>query len=415
MPNARNWVYGLLRRSESFFKTDMVYLAKGGFWLTGSQVALSLLSFVSSIAFANLLLPEIYGTYKYLISLAAILSALSFSGLSTALIRSVAKGYEGDFIKAFWLNIRWSIIINFVGGLGAIYYFLNGNNLLALGILAAGTISPLIDSAELYNSFLVGRKNFRLLAILKFIRSLVTSSVLITSLFLTDNPLLLAIIFFGINAVTTLYLFYYVYRKLRPNKEVDSKMVGLAKHTSIMNSLAVFSDSFDNILVFHYLGPIQLAVYNFALAIPNQLGGFVKTINTLALPKFANQDKDVFQQTMFKKSIPVFLSGLVVALAYILISPFIFKSFFPQYLSSLPYTQVYAAILVFSAALPVAFLDAQVAIKEKYLGTILSNSFKIISLFFGIYYFGLWGLVIARIASKTFSVSTAYILARNLK
>jgi len=57
-------IYRLLRRSEKYFKTDMVYLAHGGFWLTLGQIISSAASFLLAIAFANLLPKETYGTYK---------------------------------------------------------------------------------------------------------------------------------------------------------------------------------------------------------------------------------------------------------------------------------------------------------------------------------------------------------------
>jgi len=411
MESLRNKVYQTLRRSESFFKTDMVYLAKGGGWLTGGQVAVGVVSFLLSLAFANLLLPEIYGTYKYIISLAGILSALSLSGLSTALVRAVAKGYEGSLVKAFWMNIRWGVIIMLAGGLGSLYYYTNDNNLLAIGLMIVGLLSPVIDSAELYDSFLIGKKNFRLIATLKLWRVLATSLFMFATLVLTKNPLLLVLSYFSIHTITTLYLYLYVRGKnqaVNTNMRVDPEMDRLAKHTSVMNSLAIFSDSIDNILIFHYFGPIQLAIYNFALAIPNQVGGILKSINTLATPKFANQDKKIFQKTMVEKSLRVFLVGALVAVAYVFSAPFIFKAFFPQYLSSIQYSQVYSIILLFSAALPVAFLDAQMAIKEKYSATILSNIFKIGAIFFGLYFFGLWGLIIGRVVSKMFAVSTAF-------
>jgi O-antigen/teichoic acid export membrane protein len=415
MENLRNTAYKALRKSEGFFKTDMVYLAKGGFWLSGGQVAVTIIGFLLSLAFANLLLPEIYGIYKYIVSLAAILSALSLSGLSTALVRATAKGFDGSFMKAFWLNTRWGLIITFAAGLGSLYYYLNGNNLLATGLLIVGFLSPLIDGAELYDSFLIGKKNFRLIAILKLWRALATSLVMFIAILLSKDPLILVFTYFSIHTLTTLSLFFYVRTKSKlVNTGVDPEMAHLAKHTSVMNSLAIFSDSIDNILIFHYFGPIQLAIYNFALAIPNQLGGFLKSINTLAAPKFANQEKKIFQESMMEKSMRVFLVGAFVTIVYIFSAPFIFKLFFPQYLISIPYSQVYSVILLFSAALPVAFLDAQMAIKEKYSATILSNAFKVGAIFFGLYYFGLWGLVVGRVISKMFSVFMAFFFARRV-
>ena len=66
-------IYNLLRWSEKYTKTDMVYLAHGGFWLSFGQIISSLSSFLLAIAFANLLPKETYGNYKYILSIASIL------------------------------------------------------------------------------------------------------------------------------------------------------------------------------------------------------------------------------------------------------------------------------------------------------------------------------------------------------
>ena len=69
-------IYSLLRRSERFTRTDMVYLAKNGSWMVGAHVVSTVLGLGLTIAFANLVTPEVYGQYKYVISVAAIIGAL---------------------------------------------------------------------------------------------------------------------------------------------------------------------------------------------------------------------------------------------------------------------------------------------------------------------------------------------------
>ncbi|HEX9608834.1 MAG TPA: oligosaccharide flippase family protein, partial [Candidatus Paceibacterota bacterium] len=87
--------YNVLRKSERYTKTDMVYLTKGGIWLSISQGVAMVTGLLVAIAFANLLTPETFGTYKFVLSLAGIIGAFSLTGMSTALIRSVANGQEG--------------------------------------------------------------------------------------------------------------------------------------------------------------------------------------------------------------------------------------------------------------------------------------------------------------------------------
>src|SRR3989338_3757032 len=95
MQRLRNSIYQILRRSEGILKTDMVYLVKGNSWLILSQVVSILASLAVDVAFANLITPEEYGNYKYVFSLAGIISAFTLSGLTVAVLRATARGHEG--------------------------------------------------------------------------------------------------------------------------------------------------------------------------------------------------------------------------------------------------------------------------------------------------------------------------------
>ena len=58
---------------EKYLKTDLVYLSRGGFWLSIGQGVAMLSGFFLSTAFANLLPKESFGTYKFILSGVAIL------------------------------------------------------------------------------------------------------------------------------------------------------------------------------------------------------------------------------------------------------------------------------------------------------------------------------------------------------
>jgi len=78
----KNRLVPFLRWSEKYTKLDMVYLTKGGFWMTLSQVSSNMLSLLLVIAFANLLPKETYGLYRYILSLAGMLNSLSLTGMN---------------------------------------------------------------------------------------------------------------------------------------------------------------------------------------------------------------------------------------------------------------------------------------------------------------------------------------------
>ena len=64
----------LLDWSQKYAKTDMRYVAHGGFWMSLNLVASSVLSLLLAIVFANLLPKEDYGYYKYVLSVGSLFS-----------------------------------------------------------------------------------------------------------------------------------------------------------------------------------------------------------------------------------------------------------------------------------------------------------------------------------------------------
>lgn len=401
----------LIRKTEKYTKTDMVYLLKGSFWMNSSQIITAFIALGLSIVFANLLSPESYGTYKYILSLGGTLSAITLSGLGTVVVRAVAQGYEGEFKRAVALNFKWESVIFLAGIAGAAYYYLHGNQTLALGFLIVGIFSPPMDSAELYAAFLGGRKDFKGLSIFSIARYAIASAWLFLTILITTNPVLLALSYFFIHTMIVSFIYKRVVKTRKPNDLTHGETMRLVKHVSFMNNLSSLAAQVDNIFMFHFLGPAALAVYNFAQAIPERLTAFVKNVGALATPKFAQQDKDRVKYAIARKSIQVMLFGLVMSLIYIAIAPYFFQLFFRKYLDSVPYSQVYSLILLMPAVIPLSFLDSQVAIKEKYHLNIWSSVVKIAALYIGIAYFGIWGAIIATVASKAFGNILAFMLA----
>src|SRR3990167_8528791 len=125
--SGRNALYNFLRWTETYTKTDMLYLTKGSFWLLSGQGIGMVVSLVLAIAFANLIDPESYGNYKYVLSLAGIIGAFSLSELGTAVLRAIARGHEGTLQHAYHLSILWSTGMVLISASGGGYYLFHGN------------------------------------------------------------------------------------------------------------------------------------------------------------------------------------------------------------------------------------------------------------------------------------------------
>lgn len=415
MKNLRSLAYSLLRQTERYTKTDMVYLTKGSILLTVGQVATSIFSFVLAIAFANFLSKESFGVYKYILSIGGIVSAFSLTGLKTSVINAVATGQNGVLKPSFFINLKWSYGVWLVSLAGAIYYFINNNYQLAIAFIVIGIATPLINGGNLYGAYLNGKKDFRTATLYNILSNLLPSALLLVSVYFIEDPLLLVAIFFLGNAVASLFFFSRVSKREPPVSTDINEIAKYGAHLSLMNLLSTLAGQLDKVLVFHYLGAAQLAIYTFATAVPKQLRGLISVASPLAAPKLANRSIDEL-----KKSIPQkFLASLLIVgpivVAYIIAAPYLFKLFFPQYLNSVPYSQAFALFLLILGNMSDAALTAKGAVTEKYVLNIGSGLLNILLMFIGIKWYGLWGLIIAVVVGKYLVSAASFVLLKRAK
>ena len=160
MLNPKKKIYKALKWSQKYTQTDMVYLARGGFWLVLGQTITSLAALALTLALANLLSIKTLGTYRYVLSIAGILAIPTLSGMNTALLQAVSRGKEGSLISILKTKLKWGSLAT-LGSIGvAGYYFLQGNNTLALAFLIISLFIPLMNTFIIYESFLQGKKRF---------------------------------------------------------------------------------------------------------------------------------------------------------------------------------------------------------------------------------------------------------------
>jgi O-antigen/teichoic acid export membrane protein len=406
-------LYRLLRWSERYTKTDMVYLASGGFWSVVGQVAASVSSLALAITAAHLLSKDTYGTYKYILSIVAILGAFSLSGLSTAVFQSAARGYDGALQEGFWTNLRWSVLVWLGALVLAIYYWHAGNNILATGVLLGGCLAPFLTSGNLAASYLAAKKDFRRLAIyFDVIENIIPVTLLIVTISLTPNPAVIAIVYFAANTAATFWLYKKVVRRYRPSHEAtDAGMLAYGKHLSFIGIISGIAGNIDQVLLFHFVGPAQLAIYNFATAIPDQTKGPLKNLDQMIQARFVGRKDTDIATSMWSKTRWLILGSVAFIVVYIIASPFIYKWIFPAYVDATFYSQVYALSMIGLIATPAgSYLVAKKRVRAQYFNSILSAFVQILFLVVGAVIWGLWGVIIARVATRLIGNMLTYLL-----
>lgn len=401
--NLKARLISLLRWSEKYTKTDMVYLAQSNFWLQATSVFVSLGSLLLYIIFGHVLPKDVYGTYQYLLSVGALVSAFTLTGMSTAVTRAVARGFEGAFLESISVQLRWGLIPLTGSVIVGAYYLVHGNVTLGWGMILIGVFIPLNTTFNTYASFLAAKKDFRR----SFYYSILVNAPYYIAVALVAFSVQAALALLAANLIvqcigyiTAHFRTLVVYK---PGTEIESDTMALGKHYSAINFLTAAAAQIDNLLVFHFLGAAPLAIYSFATAIPDRLNIF-KNLTVAALPRFTQRDYADIRSTMSNKIIlSVGFSLLVIALWFVSAN-FLFSALFPKYISAVPYSQVY--VLTVMGAFGSFFTTYFVAhnhLRTLYAYNLIAPVIQVGFLLVGIVFGGLWGLVLARVASGFFN------------
>ena len=401
----------LPQKIQKFFNTDLSYLAKNGGWLVVSQI----ISFVTTIllasAFAHFVSQESYGTYKYFLTLISIFSVFTLTGMNTAISRSAGRGAESNVYTGIKKKIKWGFIGSVFCLMTSAYYLLQGNTEFSVTLLIVSLFIPFNDSFTAYQAYLSGKKLFKVVANNIIQIRIISSLLLLLAIFYTDQTWMLVATFI---ATSTLLNGIYMYINLKKYPPVDSdKDTDLSDgmHLSVMGGLGVVTGSLQGIALWHFLGPVGLAVYSFALAPIEQIRPFLKFIETLFMPKIAKDSWDMPNLKGFlKKLFPFILTISLGVIIYILTIPHVFKILFPTYTESIIYTQILSVSLILTAITVVThtILKAKKKIKAMYVLNVLNITMDLILLIPATYFFGIYGLVFAIIIQKVITVSISF-------
>ena len=388
-----------LNRIELYTGTNMAYLIQSGFWMNLSTVITSLLAFGIYVLAANLVSKEVYGTYQYLLSLGAIAVAFTLTGMNGALARAVAQGQESTARASIRIQLTWALVPLTGSLLVGTYYLIQGNSTLGVGCIAIALSTPIITTFNSYGAILLGRGNFRSGFFYGLLVSIPTYAAIALTMVFIPGALTLLVVNLCTTAITTAIAYVHLVRTRPLKGSIDTGTLLYGKHLSLMSVPGTIAAQIDALLVFHVLGPAQVALYAFSTAIPDRFGSLLKFIPTAALPRFTKRSREELQATLGRKLFQLGVVSLLAAGAYAVLAPYIFTFFFAPYHDAIPYSQLYSLVIVAIVGnVATSALTAHQSIGDLYRLNIILPVIQIIFLVVGIFTFGLWGLILGKVA-----------------
>lgn len=405
-----------LRWSERYTKTDMLYLMSGSFWLLTGYVVQIVTGVTLAVAFANLLPKEVFGTYQFILSSAAIVSVFTLTGMGGAIARSAAHGSDGALRDGFRTQVVWSSGIVFAAATGALYYYLNGNALLGNGFLLVGALQPFITGFGLYKSFLQGKQLFRESVVWEIVQRLISFIALLVAISFTNDPLILVCIYLVSNAAALFFAYVSVIKKHPTPTSSDPEMKSYGKHLSVMESFAEAASAVDKALIWIYLGAAPLAAYVIAQMPVLHLQNIFGFLRILMFPKLAKKDFMELTKILPEKIRIYSIVAILTVGTYILAAPFLFALLFPAYPESVLYSQILAlSVLAVPRMLISQTFIAHQKKRELYMINISTPIVRVVLLAVLLWLYGIWGAVLAIVITELYAAVLQWHLFRAIR
>lgn len=392
----RSRISALIERLEKHAQTDLRYIARGGFWLTTSNATIALTAFISSIAFGYFVPKDVFGMYQYMLTILGILTIATLPKVNDAMSQAVARGIEGELRKAFRVRTRWGVLAS-LGALGiATYYYLNSNILLSETFAIVALFVWCFDALGMYVTYLKAKKLFREASMYKVIFRVAGLLCMIGVIWWTQNLWAIVFAYFAIYGGIHVLSGIRTLRQYPPNELQDPDAIRYGKSLSFLGAFKAIVMQLDKVLVFHYLGAAELAVYFFATAPVDQLRSMLSALAELALPKFSQAREAALRSTLIRKLLRFeFAILLPITVVYIVCIPYVFPLVFPAYRESVPFTEIYAlSIIFFPTLLLSTALLAQKKERAIWLTRIVSPIIRLAVLIPAVQWWGLWGMTI---------------------
>ncbi len=387
---------------ERFLRTDIRYLARGGFFLTLINISSAVVGFTLTIAFANLIPQETYGTYRYILSAYALLAVFALPGMDNALIRATSRGEDGAYIRTARIKLFTGFLATAVSGIAALWYGTHGNHTLALLFLIAGAAVPLLESMQLYGPFLNGKQRYGLWSVLEIGVQVSSSLALLITIIFSQDIFLITVIYFMATGAARAGAFFIVLGCVKTShKNGGNELPRYGMHLTFYDIMGRSAATLDSFILWHFLGPKEVALFALATAVPIRIQSLLKISGALALPKFTDTDPANIARYLPRKMFFFSLVILALSTLYVFMAKPFFTFFFPSYLPSVPYSQVLVFYTLSAITYPfTSYLIANKLIKSNYLITGISAIVKICTLITCVPLWGIWGAVVSYLASS---------------
>lgn len=320
---AKEKVFSLSQNWGKKIGLDLPYFVKNGFWVVLRQGIGLISGLALSVAFARLSTQDVFGQYQFILSILSIVSILSIPGLNTSIIKSAARGYDGDYKKVVRVSFIWSLLgvpaLLIVGG----YYYIYQSHLLGIALMISSIFFPFFYAPNTWDSFLQGKSRFDISTKYGLVQSIINALATIAVVFFFRDNLLAIIIVYLFSF--TFFNGYYYWKSLKyiENNKKDKETVKYGWFLTKINILGTISNNIDKVLIGIFLSHTELAIYSIGILFTQQIQNFSKSFLSIVSPKQIKHG-NISRNIYFK----IFFGSVIITLCFLLVLKFIIPILF---------------------------------------------------------------------------------------
>ncbi len=315
---------------------DVQYFAASGFWVGFRYTAASAFSIATSVAFARLGSPELYGNYQFVFATASLASLAGLPGLNTVSLRGVAQGKPEILLGATRLNAAMNLLTTAILVTIGSWYVAQGQPGLGYSFGIAGIAAPVFYGLNNWYAYYEGKQDFRAPTLRILLQNLLSTGILVFGL-ARHWPLVGLIAgYFIVNAGCITYFYRSVARAI-PNERSRLPLREGAAYT-LQKLAAALPESLQSLIVGLVAGQAALGTYMLAYAFASAANGFVSALSATYLPKIIRQTaldhRRIILQNLMLGGIGALLAAIGIRLGFAALYGGRFQESYPLALAS---------------------------------------------------------------------------------
>lgn len=390
---------------------------KGALWSSVEKLSVQFISFILGIVLARLLTPEEYGIFGLLIVFITISQVFIDSGFSQALIQNRNRTYK-EISTVLTFNIIVSIlcyIILYISSpfISEFYNSIELNNLLR--VLALSLIINSLFSVPA--TLLTIDMNFRLIAKITFISTLISGIIAIIAAYLEFGAwsLVIQILSKGVISAILFWVAIETIPKFKFYKESFSTLFSFGSKLLISSLLNTIVGNLNSILIGKYVGTKSLGFYTRGTQFSDMAYSTINSaITSVLLPSLTELQDDInalisYSRTLLRMTalitVPIFLGLSLFS------EPLIILLLTEKWAMAIPIMQIFCiarliTILIgISSNMLYVVGRTDLSLKQQYIKMAIRIILLLLALPHGIYYIALAELIST---SLHFFVNTYY-------